>query len=78
MNLLRLNYFDEIYLYRPVVDFRKGIVGLAGIVQNEMELSPFKKSLYLFSNRHHNKIKLYIGMLNNGELFRVLPFGIKF
>ncbi len=57
MNLLQLNYFDEIYLYRPIVDFRKGIVGLSYIVQDEMNLSPFKKSLFLFSNRHHNKIK---------------------
>ncbi len=57
MKLLRLNYFDAIYLYRPTVDFRKGIVGLAAIVQDEMNLSPFKKSLYLFSNRHHNKLK---------------------
>lgn len=57
MKLLRFSYFDEIYLYRPVVDFRKGIVGLSYIVQDEMKLSPFNKSLYLFSNRDHNKIK---------------------
>ncbi len=57
MNLLRLNYFDKIMIYRPVVDFRKGIAGLSSIVQDEMELSPFNKSLFLFSNRHHNKIK---------------------
>ena len=57
MGLLKLSEFDEIFLYRPVVDFRKGIVGLAYIVQDEMKLSPFNKSLYLFSNRHHNKIK---------------------
>ncbi len=57
MSLLQLSYFDEIYLYRPVVDFRKDILGLADIVQNEMRLSPFKKSLYLFCSRDKSKLK---------------------
>ena len=57
MSLLQLKLFQNIYIYRPIVDFRKGIIGLASIVQDEMNLSPFDSSLFLFSNRHHNKLK---------------------
>ena len=49
--------FDNIYFYRPVVDFRKGINGLCGVVQDEMNLNPFEKYLFVFCNSKRNKIK---------------------
>ena len=55
--MLFINKFDNIYFYRPYVDFRKGIYGLCSIVQEEMELDPFSKYLFLFSNSKKNKIK---------------------
>lgn len=56
--LLNLHKFEKIYLYRPYTDFRKGIQGLSAIVQGEMELSPFKRYLFLFCNRSRDKIKV--------------------
>jgi len=55
--MLSINSFDQIYFYRPYIDFRKGIYGLSAIVQDEMQLNPFGKYLFLFSNSRRNKIK---------------------
>lgn len=56
--LLNLTKFEKIYLYRPYADFRKGILGLSSIVQDEMDLSPFERYLFLFCNRSRDKIKV--------------------
>lgn len=53
-----LNAFEGIYLYRPMVDFRKQIDGLSGVVQDKMELNPLGKFLFLFCNRRRDKIKI--------------------
>ena len=55
--MLSFNQFDQIYIYRPVVDFRKGIQGLSAFVQEQMHLNPFSKYLFLFCNRRRNGIK---------------------
>ena len=55
--MLNINYFDQIYFYRPYVDFRKGINGLASVVQDEMNLNPFEKYLFIFTNNKRNKLK---------------------
>lgn len=55
--MLSPNHFDKIYLYRPHIDFRRGIMGLALIIQDEMELNPFEKTLFLFCNKQRNKLK---------------------
>lgn len=55
--MINIKKFDNIYFYRPFVDFRKGIYGLSGVVQDEMELNPFEKYLFIFSNSKRNKIK---------------------
>ncbi len=47
----------EIYLYRDPVDFRKQIHGLAAIVEQDLLHNPFSGALYLFCNRHYNRIK---------------------
>ena len=56
--ILNLNKFEKIYLYRPFVDFRKGINGLSVIVQDQMELDPFAHYLFLFCNTGRDKIKV--------------------
>ena len=48
----------QIYLYRDPVDFRKSFRGLAAIVEQELAHNPFDGSLYAFTNRQRNKIKL--------------------
>lgn len=47
-----------IYLHRDPVDFRKSINGLAAIVEQEMELSPFADALFVFCNRNRDRLKV--------------------
>jgi len=47
----------EVYLYRQAVDFRKSYRGLSAIIECELGHNPFTGTLYVFSNRQHNKIK---------------------
>lgn len=47
----------EVYLYRDPVDFRKSYRGLSAIVEQELGRDPFSGKLYIFINRHRNKIK---------------------
>lgn len=48
---------DQVYLYREPIDFRKAIDGLSVLVELELGLNPFASALYVFTNRHRNKIK---------------------
>jgi len=48
---------EQVYLYREPIDFRKAINGLSVLVEQELGLSPFASALYVFTNRHRNKIK---------------------
>ena len=56
--MLTLDQFTNIYIYRPFVDFRKGIDGLAGIVQEQMKINPFEKYLFLFCSTNQAKLKI--------------------
>ena len=46
------------YLCREFIDFRKAIQGLSVLVEQELGLNPFGRALYVFINRHRNKIKV--------------------
>lgn len=46
-----------IYLYRDPVDFRKSYRGLSFIVAHELGHDPFNGMLYVFCNRHKDRIK---------------------
>lgn len=48
----------DIYLHREFVDFRKSINGLVAIVEQEMQLSPFEKALFVFCNKGRDKVKV--------------------
>ena len=50
--------FDRIYIHREFVDFRKSVNGLTIIVQEEMNLDPFSKYLFVFSNRRRDRLKI--------------------
>jgi transposase len=56
--MLALDGFTKIYLYRPFIDFRKGIDGLCGIVQEQMKLDPFEKYLFVFCSSKRSKLKI--------------------
>lgn len=47
-----------VYLHRDPVDFRKAIDGLSLIVDQSMELSVFDSALFVFCNRHRDKLKV--------------------
>ena len=46
-----------IYMATGVTDLRKGIDGYAWIIQNQFHLNPMDRSLYIFCNKDHNKLK---------------------
>ena len=46
------------YLCRDAVDFRKGINGLAVLVEETLQLDPFSEHLFVFCNRSRNRIKI--------------------
>lgn len=48
----------KVYVYSEAVDMRKQIDGLATLVQTEMALNPFAKSLYVFTNKRRDKLKI--------------------
>lgn len=51
--------FNKMYLYRGLVDFRKGITSLSYLVQEDMGLSVTSgSSLYIFCNRNRSQIKI--------------------
>ncbi len=53
--------FDDglrIYVRRDPVDFRVGINGLSILVEQSMRLNPMDTSLYIFSNRRRDRIKI--------------------
>ena len=59
----------NVYLVTGYTDMRKGIDGLAAIVQGKLTLNPFDKSLFLFCGRNRSKMK---GLLWEGDGFLLL------
>lgn len=68
---------ERVYLAAGYTDLRKSIDGLAAIVQECFELDPFSSDLFVFCNRHKNRLKilrwqhngfwLYIRRLEKGK-----------
>lgn len=49
---------QKIYISSANIDMRKGIDGLASIVQQKFELDPFEDAMFVFHNRSCDKIKI--------------------
>jgi len=49
------NALPAVYLCRDVVDFRKGINGLAVLVEEALQQDPFSEQLFVFCNRTRNQ-----------------------
>jgi len=49
---------SEVYVCVDPVDFRKGIIGLATLVEGEFEQNPFSGRLFVFSNRRRDQVKI--------------------
>ena len=52
------NELPAVFLCRDIVDFRKGINGLAILAEEAFELDPFSAQLFVFCNRKRDKIKI--------------------
>ncbi len=62
--------FEKIYIACGYSDLRKGIDGLASIIQQEFKLDPFNSgTLFLFCGRKTDRIK---GLLWEGDGFLLL------
>ena len=60
---------STVYVVTGYSDLRKGIDGLAAIVQGVLKQDPFSKSLFLFCGRRRDRIK---GLLWEGDGFLLL------
>lgn len=49
---------SEIYISTANVDMRKSIDGLASVVQQQFRLDPLSDAMFVFHNRHCDKIKI--------------------
>ncbi|KFI29196.1 hypothetical protein CDV50_18890 [Haematobacter massiliensis] len=50
----------RIYLAAQPVDFRKGMDGLAAIVQSEFDLDPFSGAIFVFRSRRADRLKVVV------------------
>jgi transposase len=48
----------DVFLHRDVVDFRKSINGLVGIVEDELEHDAYTCALFVFCNKARDKLKI--------------------
>lgn len=48
---------DQVYIACGYTDLRKGIDGLARLVQQQFALDPFTNTLFLFCGRRRDRIK---------------------
>jgi transposase len=52
------NDLPAVYLCREAVDFRKGINGLAALVEEALGLDPFSEQLFVFCNRARDRVRI--------------------
>ena len=62
-------FSGEVYIALGYTDLRRGIDGLAAIVQESFALDPFTNTLFLFCGRRKGRIK---GLLWEGNGFLLL------
>ena len=62
-------FSGEVYIALGYTDLRRGIDGLAAIVQESFALDPFTNTLFLFCGRRKDRIK---GLLWEGNGFLLL------
>jgi transposase len=58
--MLQLSSSTRIFVYNQLVDFRKGIDGLAAICRNKLDQDPYQGTIFLFRNRTMSSIRLLV------------------
>jgi transposase len=56
--MLQLFANTKYYMYSQVVDMRKGIYGLCGVVNNELKQNILQGDVFIFINKKYNTLKL--------------------
>ena len=64
----------KIYVRPGSTDLRKGVTGLAQIIENEMKLNALSESVFLFCNKNHKLLKVIFW---NKTGFRLHRNGLK-
>ena len=76
---------EKVYLYPKPVDFRKSIDGLAALVELDIKVAVFDPVLFVFLNRHRNRVKVLYWERNGfclwlkrleSERFKTSPYAI--
>lgn len=67
--MLDLRQVNQIFLVCGKTDLRKGIDGLADIVQQEFDLDPYQKSLFCFVGHVKIALKLSFGRVTASYYF---------
>lgn len=52
------NELAAVYVCREVVDFRKGMNGLAALVEEVLGQDPFSEQLFVFCNRRRDRVRI--------------------
>ncbi len=60
---------DCVYIACGYTDLRRGIDGLAQLVETQFQLDPFSNSLFLFCNRRRDRMKALLWEQNRFMLF---------
>lgn len=68
--IFNIDNIDNIYLASEYVDFRKSIDGLVAIVNDSLFLNPTSNSLFLFTNKRRNSIKVLYYETNGFWIFQ--------
>ena len=64
---------EKVYIACGYTDLRKGIDGLATLVQSQFQLDPFTNTLFLFCGRRKDRIKALYWEGNGFVLLAPLP-----
>jgi transposase len=59
----------EVYLCVEPVDFRKQINGLAALVQDVLALNPFSATLFVFTNKRRDRVRILVWERNGFVLW---------
>lgn len=58
--MLQISPSTRIFICNQLIDFRKGIDGLAAICRSKLDQDPFQGALFMFRNRTRSSIRLLI------------------
>ena len=56
--MIQITPMTKVYLAVDIVDFRKGIDGLAALCRQQLKNDPFSGSLFVFRNRRGTALKI--------------------